>query len=219
MWQIGKLSCRCISARRISSSGCPLISPATRADRLMVAQVCGLQPGEFIWTGGGLPYCVCQSYGADLSCTDREPYPMPRMHLNPGGEGPVCVFNLEDFTLEGYQAHPHIKAPVAVMSEAVSTRASADCRHGSQTHVMSRDNPVALAFAGRPQDTFAQHDLRANPSSWAAKTFDSLGPRLCRVRTQYRNHRQQAFAVAPAHRCSTRSMRPDKAERQRYGWG
>ena len=79
---------------------------------LMVAQVCGLQPGEFIWTGGD-----CHLYANHIEQTDlqltRQPLPLPSMKLNPEVRD-LLAFKFEDFELVGYEAHPHIKAPVAV---------------------------------------------------------------------------------------------------------
>ncbi|MFZ6045805.1 thymidylate synthase [Pseudomonas sp. CR3202] len=79
---------------------------------LMVAQVCDLQPGEFIWTGGD-----CHLYANHIEQTDlqltREPLPLPTMKLNPEVKD-LFAFSFEDFELVGYQSHPHIKAPVAV---------------------------------------------------------------------------------------------------------
>ncbi len=79
---------------------------------LMVAQVCDLEPGEFIWTGGD-----CHLYANHIEQTDlqlsREPLPLPVMKLNPAVKD-LLAFRFEDFELVGYQSHPHIKAPVAV---------------------------------------------------------------------------------------------------------
>lgn len=79
---------------------------------LMVAQVCNLQPGEFIWTGGD-----CHLYANHIEQTDlqltRQPLPLPTMKLNPEVKD-LLAFKFEDFELVGYEAHPHIKAPVAV---------------------------------------------------------------------------------------------------------
>ncbi|HLD66750.1 MAG TPA: thymidylate synthase, partial [Pseudomonas sp.] len=79
---------------------------------LMVAQVCDLAPGDFIWTGGDCHLYANHLEQADLQLA-REPYPLPRMHLNPLVRD-LFGFTFEDFELLDYQAHPHIKAPVAV---------------------------------------------------------------------------------------------------------
>ena len=78
----------------------------------MVAQVAGLQPGEFIWTGGDCHLYANHLEQADLQLT-REPLPLPSMKLNPEVKD-LFDFRFEDFELVGYEAHPHIKAPVAV---------------------------------------------------------------------------------------------------------
>lgn len=79
---------------------------------LMMAQVCGLQPGDFVWTGGD-----CHLYTNHLAQAEeqlsRAPHPLPRMQINPAVTD-LFGFQPEDFTLCDYLAHPHIKAPVAV---------------------------------------------------------------------------------------------------------
>ncbi len=79
---------------------------------MMVAQVCGYRPGDFVWTGGD-----CHLYLNHLDQTreqlSREPRPLPKMRINPAVSD-IFQFRFEDFTLEGYDPHPHIKAPVAV---------------------------------------------------------------------------------------------------------
>jgi thymidylate synthase len=79
---------------------------------MMVAQVCGLEPGDFVWTGGD-----CHLYSNHLEQAreqlSREPRPLPTMRLNPAVTD-LFAFRFEDFTLEGYDPHPAIKAPVAV---------------------------------------------------------------------------------------------------------
>lgn len=79
---------------------------------LMIAQVVGLKPGEFIWTGGD-----CHLYSNHLEQAReqlrREPRPLPQMQLNPEVRD-LFAFRLEDFTLSGYDPHPHIPAPVAI---------------------------------------------------------------------------------------------------------
>jgi thymidylate synthase len=79
---------------------------------MMMAQVSGLEPGEFIHTLGDAHLYVNHLEQARLQLS-REPHPLPRMHLNPEVRS-IFDFRFEDFRLEGYQSHPHIKAPVAV---------------------------------------------------------------------------------------------------------
>lgn len=79
---------------------------------MMVAQVCDLAPGEFIHTFGDAHLYSNHFEQARLQLA-REPKPLPTMALNPSVKD-IFGFRFEDFTLEGYDPHPHIKAPVAV---------------------------------------------------------------------------------------------------------
>ena len=78
----------------------------------MVAQVCGLKAKEFIHTFGDLHLYTNHLEQARLQLT-RESRPLPRMLLNPEVKN-LEDFRFEDFTLEGYDPHPAIKAPIAV---------------------------------------------------------------------------------------------------------
>ncbi|MDO8695488.1 MAG: thymidylate synthase [Pseudomonas sp.] len=108
----GKLSCQLYQRSADIFLGVPFNIASYALLTLMVAQVCGLQPGEFIWTGGD-----CHLYANHMEQTDlqlsRAPLPLPTMQLNPAVTD-LLAFKFEDFELLGYQAHPHIKAPVAV---------------------------------------------------------------------------------------------------------
>lgn len=79
---------------------------------MMVAQVCNLQPGDFVHTFGDVHIYNnhLEQVHTQLS---REPYPLPQMKLNPEAKD-IFGFKYEDFTLENYVSHPAIKAPVAV---------------------------------------------------------------------------------------------------------
>ena len=79
---------------------------------LMIAQVCDLEPGEFIHTFGDVHLYNNHVEQARLQLT-REPYPLPTMKINPAVKN-IFEFTFEDFQLENYQFHPPIKAPVAV---------------------------------------------------------------------------------------------------------
>ena len=79
---------------------------------LMMAQVTGLKAGDFIHTTGDTHLYLNHLEQARLQLT-REPRPLPRMVLNPDVHD-LFAFRYEDFTLEGYDPHPHIKADVAV---------------------------------------------------------------------------------------------------------
>ncbi len=108
----GKLSCQLYQRSADIFLGVPFNIASYALLTLMLAQVCDLQPGEFIWTGGD-----CHLYSNHLEQTDlqlsRAPYPLPQMQLNPAVKD-LFAFKFEDFELTGYQSHPHIKAPVAV---------------------------------------------------------------------------------------------------------
>ena len=79
---------------------------------LMIAQVCELQPGEFIHSFGDVHIYNNHMEQVELQLT-RKPYPLPQMQLNPAVKN-IFDFKFEDFTLVNYQSHPAIKAPVAV---------------------------------------------------------------------------------------------------------
>lgn len=79
---------------------------------MMVAQVTNMVPGEFIWTGGDCHLYNNHLEQADLQLT-RDPLPLPKMKINPAVKD-IFSFTIDDFTLIGYDAHPHIKAEVAV---------------------------------------------------------------------------------------------------------
>jgi len=79
---------------------------------MMMAQVCGLEPGDFVHTLGDAHLYLNHLDQARLQLT-REPRPLPRMRLNPAVTD-IFGFDYDDFTLEGYDPHPHIKATVAV---------------------------------------------------------------------------------------------------------
>jgi thymidylate synthase len=79
---------------------------------LMVAQVTGLKPGEFVHTLGDAHLYLNHLEQARLQLS-RVPRPLPRMTLNTAVND-LFAFRYEDFSLEGYDPHPHIKAKVAV---------------------------------------------------------------------------------------------------------
>jgi thymidylate synthase len=108
----GKLSCQLYQRSADSFLGVPFNIASYALLTLMVAQVCGLQPGEFIHTFGDVHLYNNHLEQARLQLT-REPYPLPIMTLNPAVKD-IFGFRFEDFTLENYQSHPAIKAKVAV---------------------------------------------------------------------------------------------------------
>jgi thymidylate synthase len=78
----------------------------------MVAQQCDLEPGEFVWTGGDTHIYSNHLDQVNLQLT-REPYPLPTLKIR---RKPSSIFDYEfaDFEILNYQAHPSIKAPIAV---------------------------------------------------------------------------------------------------------
>jgi thymidylate synthase len=79
---------------------------------MMVAQVCDMEPGEFIHTFGDVHIYNNHLEQVKLQLS-RTPFPLPLMRLNPAVKN-IFDFRYEDFKLENYQSHPSIKAPVAV---------------------------------------------------------------------------------------------------------
>ncbi len=78
----------------------------------LLAQQCGLAPGEFVWTGGDCHLYANHLEQARLQLT-REPKPLPQLTITRRAPT-IDGYALEDFVIEGYDAHPHIAAPVAV---------------------------------------------------------------------------------------------------------
>ena len=79
---------------------------------LMIAQVCDMEPGDFVWTGGDTHLYSNHMEQVNLQLS-RTPYPLPQMKINPDIKD-IFHFKYEDFELLNYQSHPGIKAPVAV---------------------------------------------------------------------------------------------------------
>jgi thymidylate synthase len=108
----GRLSCQLYQRSADVFLGVPFNIASYALLTMMMAQVTGLQPGAFIHTFGDVHLYSNHIEQAKLQLT-REPYPLPEMRLNPEKKD-LFSFRFEDFTLENYQSHPHIKAPVAV---------------------------------------------------------------------------------------------------------
>jgi thymidylate synthase len=108
----GRLSCQLYQRSADIFLGVPFNIASYALLTLMLAQTCGLQPGEFIWTGGDTHLYLNHLEQAQLQLT-REPRPLPQMKLNPEVKS-VFDFRYEDFQLENYDPYPVIKAPVAV---------------------------------------------------------------------------------------------------------
>ncbi len=108
----GRLSCQLYQRSADIFLGVPFNIASYALLTLMVAQVCGLKPGEFVHTLGDAHLYSNHLEQARLQLS-REPYPLPEMRLNPEVDD-ISKFRFSDFELRNYQAHPHIKAPVAV---------------------------------------------------------------------------------------------------------
>jgi thymidylate synthase len=108
----GKLSCQLYQRSADIFLGVPFNIASYALLTLMIAQVTGLKPGEFVWTGGDCHLYTNHLEQARLQLS-REPKPLPRMRLNPAVKD-LFAFRYEDFELSGYEHHPHIQAPVAV---------------------------------------------------------------------------------------------------------
>lgn len=108
----GRLSCQLYQRSADIFLGVPFNIASYSLLTLMMAQVTGLEPGEFIWTGGDCHLYLNHLEQADLQLS-RAPHPLPAMRLNPAVDD-LFAFKYEDFELTGYEHHPHIKAPVAV---------------------------------------------------------------------------------------------------------
>ena len=108
----GKLSCQLYQRSADVFLGVPFNIASYALLTMMVAQVTSLAPGEFIHTLGDAHLYLNHIDQARLQLS-RLPRPLPRMRLNPTVDD-LSVLRYEDFTLEGYDPHPHIKAQVAV---------------------------------------------------------------------------------------------------------
>jgi thymidylate synthase len=107
-----RLSCQLYQRSADVFLGVPFNIASYALLTMMVAQVCNLQPGEFIWTGGDTHLYSNHLEQVQLQLS-REPRPLPQMRVNPEVKD-IFSFTYEDFTLENYNPHPSIKAPVAV---------------------------------------------------------------------------------------------------------
>jgi len=107
-----RLSCQLYQRSADIFLGVPFNIASYALLTLMIAQVTGLQPGEFIHTFGDA-HLYANHLDQVKTQLSRSPFPLPDMHLNPD-VGSLFDFVYDDFYLQQYQCHPHIKAPVAV---------------------------------------------------------------------------------------------------------
>lgn len=108
----GKLSCQLYQRSADIFLGVPFNIASYALLTMMIAQVCELEPGEFIHTFGDAHLYLNHLEQAETQMA-REPFPLPHMKINPEVKD-IFAFKFEDFELVNYQSHPHIKAPVAI---------------------------------------------------------------------------------------------------------
>ncbi|HXG27611.1 MAG TPA: thymidylate synthase [Nevskiales bacterium] len=108
----GRLSCQMYQRSADVFLGVPFNIASYALLTMMIAQVCDLAPGEFVHVLGDTHLYLNHLEQAREQLR-REPYPLPTMRINPEVKD-LFAFRYEDFRLENYQAHPHIKAPIAV---------------------------------------------------------------------------------------------------------
>ena len=108
----GELSCQLYQRSADVFLGVPFNIASYALLTMMVAQVCGLKPKDFVHTFGDAHIYSNHVEQAKLQLS-RDPRPLPQMRINPSVDS-IFGFQYEDFTLENYDPHPHIKAEVAV---------------------------------------------------------------------------------------------------------
>ena len=108
----GRLSCNLYQRSADAFLGVPFNISSYSLLTCMIAQVCGLDPGEFIWTGGDCHLYLNHMEQAKIQI-QREPLELPTLQLEPSIMS-IDEFRYEHITIEGYDHHPHISAPISV---------------------------------------------------------------------------------------------------------
>jgi thymidylate synthase len=108
----GRLSCQLYQRSADIFIGVPFNIASYALLTMMIAQVCELEPGDFVHTFGDAHLYLNHLEQTELQLS-REPYPLPKMILNPEVKN-LFDFRFEDFELINYQSHAHIKAPIAI---------------------------------------------------------------------------------------------------------
>ncbi|TNC85691.1 MAG: thymidylate synthase [Thalassolituus sp.] len=108
----GKLSCQLYQRSADIFLGVPFNIASYALLVHMMAQQCDLEVGDFVWTGGDVHLYANHLEQTDLQLT-REPLPLPELVIKRKPES-IFDYKFEDFVIEGYESHPHIKAPVAI---------------------------------------------------------------------------------------------------------
>lgn len=108
----GKLSCQLYQRSADIFLGVPFNIASYALLTMMIAQVCGLKPGDFVHSFGDA-HLYTNHFEQAREQLSRDPKPLPDMHINPHVTN-IFDFKFEDFELVGYEAHPHIKATVSV---------------------------------------------------------------------------------------------------------
>ncbi|MBI2631031.1 thymidylate synthase [Candidatus Nomurabacteria bacterium] len=110
----GRLSCQLYQRSCDTFLGVPFNIASYALFTMIVAQITGLEPGEFVWTGGDVHLYLNHMEQAKLQLSRRNDIrPMPKMKINPSKKN-IEDFTIEDFELIDYNPHPPIKAPIAV---------------------------------------------------------------------------------------------------------
>ena len=108
----GRLSCNLYQRSADAFLGVPFNISSYSLLTCMIAQVCGLEPGEFVWTGGDCHLYLNHTDQAKIQI-EREPLELPTLKLDPSIMS-IDQFRYEHITIEDYDHHPHISAPISV---------------------------------------------------------------------------------------------------------